>query len=201
MSEKDHIVEPIEVYENINPMQERETGLKNEKIPKICKLLDAIVFKIGSAVSWLSLVLVAVICIQVFLRYTLNVNYIQLEELQWHLYATIIMVGLSFAMVNHSHVRVDIVRIHFSPNLQRKIEIVGILFFMVPFMYIVIDYGIDMTIEALRVNERSNSPEGLPYRWVIKSVMPISFILLLTVSTSRVIRHVSYLIKGNKNGN
>ncbi len=201
MSEKDHIVEPLQVYEDISHSQESETGLKNEKIPNICKLLDAIVFKIGTVISWLSVFLIAIIVIQVFLRYTFNINYIQLEELQWHLYAIIVMFGLSYAMVNHSHVRVDIVRIKFSTNLQRKVEIIGILFLMVPFMFIVIDFGTDLTMEALRVNERSNSPDGLPFRWIIKSVMPISFILLFIASTSRLIRHVSYLMKGNKNGN
>jgi len=201
MSEKDHIVEPLQVYEDISHSQESETGLKNEKIPNICKLLDAIVFKIGTVISWLSVFLIAIIVIQVFLRYTFNINYIQLEELQWHLYAIIVMFGLSYAMVNHSHVRVDIVRIKFSTNLQRKVEIIGILFLMVPFMFIVIDFGTDLTMEALRVNERSNSPDGLPFRWIIKSVMPISFILLFMASIYRIIKHVSYLMKGNKNGN
>ena len=201
MSEKDHIVEPLQVYEDISHSQESETGLKNEKIPNICKLLDAIVFKIGTVISWLSVFLIAIIVIQVFLRYAFNINYIQLEELQWHLYAIIVMFGLSYAMVNHSHVRVDIVRIKFSTNLQRKVEIIGILFLMVPFMFIVIDFGTDLTMEALRVNERSNSPDGLPFRWIIKSVMPISFVLLFIASTSRLIRHVSYLMKGSKNGN
>ncbi len=201
MSEKDHIVEPLQVYEDISHSQESETGLKNEKIPNICKLLDAIVFKIGTVISWLSVFLIAIIVIQVFLRYAFNINYIQLEELQWHLYAIIVMFGLSYAMVNHSHVRVDIVRIKFSTNLQRKVEIIGILFLMVPFMFIVIDFGTDLTMEALRVNERSNSPDGLPFRWIIKSVMPISFILLFMASISRLIRHVSYLMKGSKNGN
>ncbi len=197
----DHIVEPIERYEEISHTQDKQVNLKNEKIPSICKFLDAIVLKVGAAISWLSLVLIAVVSVQVFLRYIFNINLIQLEELQWHLYSTIVMFGLSYAMVNHSHVRVDIARIYFSPNLQRKIEIIGILFLMVPFMFIVIDHGIDFTMESLRVNERSNSPDGLPYRWIIKSVMPISFIFLFIASTSRVIRHLSYLMKGNKNGN
>jgi len=201
MSEKDHIVEPLEVYEKISHMQDEQPRLKDEKIPNICKLLDAIVFKVGAVISWLSVLLIAIIVIQVFLRYSFNINFIQLEELQWHLYAIIVMFGLSYAMVTHSHVRVDIVRIKFNTNLQRKIEVLGILFLMVPFMFIVVDYGIDLTMEALRVNERSSSPDGLPYRWIIKSVMPISFILLFIASISRVIRHVSYLMKGSKNGN
>lgn len=201
MEAKDHIVEPVKSYDEVSHTLELQGGLKNEKIPKICILLDSIVYKIGTVISGLCLLLIAIIVIQVFFRYTLSINFIQLEELQWHLYAMIVMFGLSYAMVNHSHVRVDIARIHFSTKTQRKIEIIGILFLMLPFMLIVIDYGIDMTMQALRINERSGSPEGLPYRWLIKSVLPLSFILLLIASFSRLIRHISFLTKGLKNGN
>mgnify|MGYP000423025620 CR=1 FL=1 len=201
MTGKDHIVEPLKAYDDISHTQDREPGLKDEKRPEICNILNAIVFKVGTAISWLSVLLIAIIVIQVFLRYLFGIIFIQIEELQWHLYAIIIMFGLSYSMVNHSHVRVDIARIHFSTNLQRKIEILGIIFLMVPFIFIVIDFGFDLTMEALRVNERSDSPEGLPYRWIIKAVMPVSFILLLMSCVSRLIRHGSYLIKGYKNGN
>lgn len=201
MKTKDHIIDPVHEFDEISHTYESQKNEQIENLPTICKVLDKIVFKIGAIISWLSPVLIAVIVIQVFMRYTFSINFIQLEELQWHLYATIVMFGLSFAMVNHSHVRVDILRAYFSPRLQRKIEILGIVFLMVPFIFIVIDYGYDLASEALRVNEGSNSPEGLPYRWIIKSVMPISFILLLITSISRIIRHVSFLSKGVNNGN
>jgi len=201
MKTKDHITDPVHEFDEISHTYESQKNEKIENLPNICKVLDKIIFKIGAIISWLSPVLIAVIVIQVFIRYTFSINFIQLEELQWHLYATIVMFGLSFAMVNHSHVRVDILRAHFSPRLQRKIEILGIVFLMIPFIFIVIDFGYDLAAEALRVNEGSNSPEGLPYRWIIKSVMPISFILLLITSISRIIRHVSFLFKGVNNGN
>lgn len=200
MKTTDHIVEPLKIYDDITHTNEKDIILSNEEIPKICKILNTFVFKVGTAISWLSIILIFIVIVQVFLRYVFSINFIQLEELQWHLYATIIMFGLSYAMVNHSHVRVDILRINFSSNLQRKIEIFGVLFLMIPFILIVINYGIDLTSEALRMDERSSSPTGLPYRWIVKSVMPISFSLLLIASISRVIRHVSYLAKGSKNG-
>ena len=201
MKTSDHIVEPLKIYDDITHTNEREVITNNEEIPKICKVLNAFVFKVGTVISWLSIALILVVLLQVLLRYLFSINLMQLDELQWHLYATIIMFGLSYSMVNHSHVRVDILRIRFSPKLQRKIEIFGILILMIPFILIVIKYGIDLTDEALRINERSSSPEGLPYRWIVKSVMPISFSLLLVASISRLIRHVTYLLKGSKNGN
>jgi TRAP-type mannitol/chloroaromatic compound transport system permease small subunit len=201
MKNIDHIVEPLKIYDDITHASDREVTSKDEELPMICKILNAFVFKVGTAISWLSVVLILIVITQVLLRYLFSINLVQLEELQWHLYATIIMFGLSYAMVNHSHVRVDILRVNFNPRLQRKIEIFGVLVLMIPFILIVINYGIDLTNEALRINERSSSPTGLPYRWIIKSVMPISFSLLLIASISRIIRHITYLLKGSKNGN
>lgn len=201
MNNKDHIIDPVHEFEEISHTYESQKDERNEKIPNICKVLDSITYKVGAAVSWLSLVLIIVIVIQVLLRYLFSLNFVELEELQWHLYAIVVMFGLSFTMVNHSHVRVDILRVHFSARLQRIIEIFGIIFLMVPFIFIVIDYGYDLAYEAFRVNESSNSPEGLPYRWIIKSVIPVSFIFLLIASISRILRHVSFLLKGTNNGN
>ena len=201
MNTKDHIVDPVHEFEEISHTYESQKDEKYETIPNICKVLDNIVFKIGTAISWLSLVLIGVIIIQVLLRYIFSINFIQLEELQWHLFAVIIMFGLSFTMVNHSHVRVDILRAHFSARLQRKIEIFGILLLMIPFIFIVIHYGYELSAEAFRINESSSLPQGLPYRWIIKSVIPISFILLLISSISRIIRHTNFLLKGTMYGN
>lgn len=201
MNNKDHIIDPVHEFEEISHTYESQKDERNEKIPNICKVLDSFTYKVGAAVSWLSLVLIIVIVVQVLLRYLFSLNFVELEELQWHLYAIVVMFGLSFTMVNHSHVRVDILRVHFSARLQRIIEIFGIIFLMVPFIFIVIDYGYDLAYEAFRVNESSNSPEGLPYRWIIKSVIPLSFIFLLIASISRILRHVSFLLKGKNNGN
>ena len=148
MNNKDHIIDTVHEFDEVSHSYESQKNEDKEKIPNICKVLDNLVYKVGSTIAWLALVLVVVIIVQVFLRYSLSINFIQLEELQWHLFAMIIMFGLSFSMVNHSHVRVDILRVNFSARVQRKIEIFGILFLMIPFIFIVIDYGLDLTMEA-----------------------------------------------------
>ena len=178
-----------------------EELVQKENIPVISLILDKIVLAVGNAVSWLSVVLILAIVTQVLSRYVFNVNFIALEELQWHLYAMGVMFGLSFAMANHSHVRVDIFRANFSEKTQRIIEIIGILFLMVPFIYIVIDFGWDLAAEAYRVGERSDAIEGLPHRWIIKSVIPISFFLLFLATSARFIRYTKSLLGGKNDGN
>ncbi len=124
---------------------------------------------------WANVVLVLVIISQVALRYLLNENYPKLDEIQWHLYGLTTMIGLSYAMVKDSHVRVDILRMSLRDSVRRIIEIVGILALLVPFLYLMIDQSYDYFAESYRVNERSDSPTGLSARWALKAVIPISF--------------------------
>ena len=201
MNNKDHITNPVVIFDKINSTHEEKSNDKIEEIPKICKLINNFILITGKIISCVIILLIATIVIQVLLRYLFSINIIQLEELQWHLYAIVFMFGLSFTMVNHSHVRVDILKVRLNASTQRKIEIFGIIFLMIPFIFITIDYGYQLAYDSFRVNEGSISPEGLPYRWIIKSVIPISFILLLLASISRLIRHSVYLYKGRKNGN
>ena len=193
---KNKDIDFIDEYEEITHHFDEEPAQQKENIPVVSLMLDKFVQYVGNAISWLSVVLILVIVIQVVSRYAFNTNYIALEELQWHLYAIGVMFGLSFAMVNHSHVRVDIFRANFSEKTQRIIEIIGILFLMLPFIYIVIDFGWDLAMEAYRVSERSDAIEGLPHRWIIKSVIPISFFLLFLATSARFIRYIKYLFKG-----
>lgn len=197
---KNRDIDVLDEYEEISHHFDEE-NIKKEDIPTVSLMLDKFVLTVGNVLSWLSLVLIFIIMAQVISRYAFNANFIALEELQWHLYAVVMMVGLSYAMVNHSHVRVDIFRAGFSEKTQRKIETLGILFLMLPFIYIVIDYGLDLAIEAYRVGERSDAIEGLPHRWIIKAVMPLSFFLLFLAAMARYIRYAKYLLKELTGGN
>ncbi len=192
-------IDIVEEYEEISHEFDKDLEDKeNENIPAISLALKNGIRAFGNITSWLSIVLILSIIVQVSGRYIFHINSIALEELQWHLYAIGVVIGLSYAMVNHSHVRVDILRVNFSEKLQRKIEIVGILFLMFPFIFIVVDYGWDLAAEAYRVGERSDAVEGLSHRWIIKAFIPLSFFLLGLAALARLIRYVSYLMKGAK---
>lgn len=172
--------DPVETYEKIleHPEHDRQP---------FAVLLDKIVKTIGHVVMWTNLLLIGAIFSQVALRYALNQNYPKLDEIQWHFYGLVTMVGISYALVTDSHVRVDLVHMQLSRRTQRIIEIVGILTLLVPFIYLMIDQGSDYFFESLRVNERSDSPTGLPARWALKAVIPASFILLGLAALARLI--------------
>jgi len=161
-------------------------------------LLDNAIISIGNAASWLIAVLIVAILVQVVLRYLFHRSYVVLEELQWHLYAIIIMLGLSYAFVKDSHIRLDIMHTRFSKPTKEKIEIIGIVFLLWPMIFVFFMHGLDFVGESFRVGECSDAPSGLSYRWLIKSVIPIAFFLMFCASVSRLIRAVSYLKNRNK---
>ncbi|MGH1419131.1 MAG: TRAP transporter large permease subunit [Hyphomicrobiaceae bacterium] len=161
----------------------------------ISRGLNRIVTTIGHIVMWANVILVVAIIIQVSLRRILNQNYPMLDELQWHLYGLAAMIGLSYVLVKNSHIRVDIIHTNLSDYAKSIIEIGGIVLFVFPFLYLMIDQGWDYFYESWRVNERSTSPVGLPARWALKLMIPVSFFLIALAATARLIDSIYLLMQ------
>ncbi len=167
--------------------------------PIYCHLENGIT-AISRYIAWTNLLLVAVIVIQVILRKVFSNGQITLEELQWHLYATAVMFGTAYAQVTNLHVRVDLFYHNFSEKKKALVDLLGILFLAIPFVVVVILHSFDFAYESWRVNESSSSPSGLPFRWIIKSVIPLSFTLLLLSLIAKVLRTLDTLKKGEQHG-
>jgi TRAP-type mannitol/chloroaromatic compound transport system permease small subunit len=148
-------------------------------------LLDTWIARIGRAATWLNLLLVVVVLTQVILRYGFNRGLVPLEELMWHLYATAFMLGLSYALVRDAHVRVDLLHGRWSPAVRARVELVGLCCLLLPFAFVLFHHSLDWVATSWRLGESSANPTGLPYRWLIKSVIPVSFGLLVLAALSR----------------
>jgi len=160
---------------------------------KFSDFLDALIRNIGHFVMWTNVILIFIIILQVILRYGFGHGLVILEELQWHLYALGIMFGASYAMMMDSHIRVDIIHSRLSQKWKNRWDLFGIVFLLLPFIIIIFHQSLDFVYEAWRVNERSDAPLGLPWRWAIKGVIPISFGLLGLAAISRAIRIIQSL--------
>lgn len=168
-----------------------------EEVPnKFCDALDGFVRAIGHFFMWTSIILIFVIILQVVLRYGFGHGLVILEELQWHLYAIGIMFGASYAVTLDSHIRVDIIHARLSEKWRKRWDLFGIVFLLLPFIIIIFHQSLDFVYEAWRVSERSDAPMGLPFRWAIKAVIPLSFALLGVATISRAIRIVHSLRRG-----
>ena len=153
-----------------------------------CDALDTFIRSIGHVVMWTNGILIFVIILQVVLRYGFGHGLVVLEELQWHLYALGIMFGASYAQMMDSHIRVDIIHARLSQKWKYRWDLFGTVFLLLPFIIIIFHQSLDFVYESWRVNERSDAPMGLPWRWAIKGVIPITFGLLGVATVSRAVR-------------
>jgi len=171
------------------------TGEKQNQIPsnRFCDALDNLIRAVGHGVMWTNVILIGVIILQVILRYVFKHGLVVLEELQWHLYALGIMFGASYSQVLDTHIRVDIFYARLSDKWKLRWDLFGIVFLLLPFIIVIFDQSLTFTAESFRLGERSDAPLGLPWRWAIKSVIPISFALLAVATISRAVRIITLL--------
>jgi TRAP-type mannitol/chloroaromatic compound transport system permease small subunit len=180
---------------NSSPQEVCIVTTRHHPVP-ISDGIDSAIRKLGHLIAWTYVALMLVIILQVILRKGFANGQIMLEELQWHLYAIGVMFGLAYAQVNDAHVRVDILYGSMRIKNKRIVDILGILFLVLPFITVIFVHSLDFVAASWRINESSQSPSGLPWRWAIKGVMPVSFGLLGLAVVSRLIRDVVLLSRG-----
>lgn len=143
------------------------------------KIIDKINTTIGKTVSWLTLLLVLVVCYDVIVRYVFNESSVALQELEWHLFALIFLVSAAFTLKIDEHVRVDVLYTNFSEKKKAWVNLLGSIFFLIPFCVIVIISTQDFVLQSFVNAETSPDAGGLPARYILKAFIPLSFFLLL----------------------
>ncbi|MCC5972006.1 MAG: TRAP transporter small permease subunit [Pararhodobacter sp.] len=166
-----------------------------QKLPtnRISYYADSGIHGFGKAVSWLWIVMLLVVLSNVFSRFILGRGSIALEELSWHLFGTTMMLTLAYAVVTDVHVRVDVLRERFSLRTQAWIEFLAIVVLLLPILYFMIDVLIQYAFRSFTRGERSQAPSGLPYRFIIKSMLPIGMSLVAIAVISRALRCATLL--------
>jgi TRAP-type mannitol/chloroaromatic compound transport system permease small subunit len=174
-------------------MKKAQNSVLGELALRLAGGIDRGVKSLGRVLAWCNLAVIAVILTQVVLRYGFHHGLVSLEELMWHLYALAAMAGLSYAMVSDDHIRIDVLRRHLGRRVRAGIEIAGILLLLLPFLLVILHHSLEWVAASYRLGETSPNPTGLPYRWLIKGVIPASFLLLVLAALARLIREIAVL--------
>ena len=156
--------------------------------------------RIVAWVSWVWLALIGVIVGGVVLRVAFGIGRIELEELQWHLYAIGFLFGIVGCVARDRHVRVDVLRERFAPRTRDWIELYGVLLLQIPLVALVLWSAVPLVIESYLTAERSASAGGLPSRFVLRAVLPLSFGLLGLASLLRLLEVASRLFGDREAG-
>ncbi len=162
---------------------------------KLEQLINGFSDLLGKIAAVLLVLLLFNVFFDVIMRYMFNDVSIGMQELEWHLYATVFLLGVSYALRHDGHVRVDIIYEGLSAKRQGWIDLVGTLVFLLPFTLLVFYYGLDFVAESWDMSEQSGDPGGLPYRWAIKSMIPIAF-MSMAISGVGLILHSINKIRG-----
>lgn len=146
---------------------------------------------LGTLSAVLFILLLFNVFYDVLMRYAFNDVSIGMQELEWHLYSAIFLIGIPYGIQNGGHVRVDLIYDNVSLKKKAWIDLFGCVFFLMPFTLLVGYYGIFFSHEAFLLGETSGDPGGLPYRWIIKAVIPFAFFSMAIAGLGMIIRSIN----------
>ena len=154
---------------------------------------DILTERIGRAVSWLALLLVLVVVYDVFTRYALSASSVAAQELEWHVFSLLFLLGAAYTLKHNKHVRVDVFFTRMNPKKQALVTVLGGLFFLLPFTILVVVSSWPFVENSFRILESSPDPGGLPLRFLLKAAIPAGFFLLLLQGIAEIFRALLFL--------
>jgi len=151
---------------------------------------ERVIDAVGRVVQWLTLAIVVLVAVNVLLRYALSVGSVWAQELEWHLLAAVVLLGMSYAQQRGDPVRVDVFYAGYGPRTRFAVDMLShALALLIALAFIRLSWG--YVGQAWAVDEASPDPGGIPHRWVVKGLIPLGFALLalqtLAAATRRVI--------------
>ena len=140
---------------------------------------------LGRMASWLTFVLVLLVCIDVTVRYLFDNTQAWIMELEWHLFALIFLMGAGYTLKHDHHVRVDLFYTKFSKRDKALVNLSGAVLFLIPWCLVIIIYSFQYANTSFQIGEGSPDPGGLPARYIIKFAITfgIGFLLLQAIAS------------------
>ncbi|MFM1990088.1 MAG: hypothetical protein RJA99_3045 [Pseudomonadota bacterium] len=152
--------------------------------------IEALIDGAGRLTLWLALAMISLVAINVLLRYSLSLGSVWAQELEWHLLAAMIMLGMSHALQRGDDVRVDLFYARFGPATKWWVDLVSLLL-LLAIAAILTKLSLPYVAQAWAIGERSNDPGGIPWRWAVKSLIPIGFGLIALHAVAAILRLVA----------
>jgi TRAP-type mannitol/chloroaromatic compound transport system permease small subunit len=154
--------------------------------------IDLLNEKLGSVCNFLILAACVVSAANAMIRYAFGYSSNAWLELQWYMFAVVIMFGASYTFKKNEHVRVEILYLMLSERGQLWLDMIGTLFFLIPSCLLLAYLSWPFFYQAYAVGEISSNAGGL-VRWPIKFVIPAGFVMLALQGVSEVIKRIAAL--------
>lgn len=162
----------------------------------VADFIDQLSELTGRTIAWLVLAMVLIICYDVTMRFIFLQGSVALQELEWHMFSLVFLLGCAYTLKNKDHVCVDM--LYHSKWMTEKhrawVGLLGGLLFLVPFCLLIIISSLAFVETSFNFSEGSPDPGGLPYRYILKAVIPVSFALLLLQGIAAIIRDLLFIL-------
>jgi TRAP-type mannitol/chloroaromatic compound transport system permease small subunit len=160
---------------------------------RFCRVVDVVNEGIGRSASWLVLLAVIIGSGNAVVRYLLDTSSNAWLEMQWYLFAAIVMLCAGYTLLRNEHIRIDIISARLPSRVRSWIDILGGIFFLLPACLIIGFLSWPVFVEAYVRHEMSGDAGGL-LRWPVKLLIPIGFLLLALQGVSEILKRVAFLM-------
>ena len=160
---------------------------------RIADAIDSLTGLIGRTVAWLALAIVLLQFVLVLARYLFGVGSIWLNESVMYGHATLFLMAAAWTLQTGGHVRVDVFYADAAPRSRAVIDLVGSLLLLLPFALLVLYLALPFAARSWAVLERSQETSGLPFVYLLKTLVPVFAVLMALQGIAQAIRSVSVL--------
>ena len=157
---------------------------------KIEEFIARIVDWVGTGLAVVLILLVLNVVFDVMMRYVFRASSVGMQEMEWHLFSLVFLFGMGVALRHEAHVRVDFIYDRMTAKNRALVNILGTIFMLTPLALLVLIGSFGYVHEAYVSQEISEDPGGLPYRWIITSMIPLSFAFLLLSACGYVLKNI-----------
>ena len=168
-------------------------------LEKFVNWIDGMSDIIGRLVGWLTTSMVLIVFYDTVMRYAFHKGNVALQEMEWHLFSIVFLIGAAYTLKEDGHVRVDIIFMNLSEKTKAWIDFLGVFLFLIPFSIIVILSTQGFIANSFAVREISPDPGGLPARYLLKAMIPAGFVLLIIQGLSEAGKKLM-IIRGYQRG-
>jgi TRAP-type mannitol/chloroaromatic compound transport system permease small subunit len=165
-------------------------------VQSVLHTIDGISTWVGKAFAWLIVVLMTVVCVEVFKRYILNAPTAWIFDLENMLYGTLFMMCGAYTLAQNAHVRGDFLYSSMQPRMQASLDLFLYILFFIPGIAALIYSGWIFAGESWRINEHSNVTANGPPVWQFKLMIPFAGMLVIIQGIAEIIRCVVCLRTG-----
>jgi len=158
----------------------------------LSRAIDWLNEQIGIVANWLVLWAALISAGNAASRYLFSQSSNGWLEIQWYMFAGMVLLGAPYTLKMNEHVRVDLVYSMVSERTRIWIDIIGGLLFLLPICIILTYFTWPWFVESWRINEASSNAGGL-IRWPVKLLLPLGFFLMALQGVSEIIKRIAAL--------